>query len=339
MGITRLPLTKVGGGATCAKFLLIKQHSMFSTVRILLLLSLLPRLTNSPGSKCDFDACTACQLNDASWLVDPTGNSDTQVALVKNAEAEEQENACCFEFAKWMPITSGLTDFMKGGFKSSDYRDSHSQRDTATIWNTLLMIFKIIFVAIGLLADILRLIFYKIPLSLFRCCCRVNPSNIPPSKCVVFNGYLYATAHFHGVDSVTYVEDGDDFVDIGTGFEIAPGDVNDVAVCNAHAWGSRFLAFADGIHNCGTKLMIENPIFGSSGTGNDPFTGVHFPIFARKTKVAGLSHACTQVRKSNGTSAPWCERDRDCVRTDLIMIFCCGSEPPKIFEFCLIVHT
>jgi hypothetical protein len=290
-----------------------------------------------------FCACTACQLNDASWLVDPTSNSDSAVALVKNAVPEEQENACCFEFAKWMPCTLDLfvRDLIQGGFMHGDYRDSKSRRDITNIWNIILMIFKIILAVIALLYDILRLIFYKIPLFLFRCCCGVSPSNIPQTKSVVFNGYLYATAHFHAVDGVSIVDDGNDFVAIDAGFEIAPGDDNDVAVCNAHAWGCRFLAFADGIHNCGTKTIIEVDVRTNLRTSNedDMFTGVHFPIFACKTKIAGLSHGHTQVKKSSGTSAPWCERDRDCAHTDLMMIFCYGGESPKIFELSLIVRT
>jgi hypothetical protein len=291
-----------------------------------------------------FCACTACQLNDASWLVDPTSNSDSAVALVKNAVPEEQENACCFEFAKWMPCTLGLfvkSDLIKGGFMHSDYRGSDSRNDFAKTFNAILLIFKVIFAVICLLYDILRLIFYKIPLFLFRCCCGVNPSSIPQTKSVVFKGYLYATAHFHAVDGVSIVEDGNDFVAIDAAFEIAPGDDNDVAVCNAHAWGCRFLAFADGIHDCGTKTTIEFDVRTNrrSPTDNDAFTGVHFSIFARKTKIAGLSHGRTQVKKSNGTSAQWCERDRDFARTKLIMIFCCASESPKIFELSLVVHT
>ena len=30
------------------------------------------------------------------------------------------------------------------------------------------------------------------------------------------------------------------------GFDVAPGDASDVAVCNQHTWGSHMLAFADG---------------------------------------------------------------------------------------------
>ena len=96
--------------------------------------------------------------------------------------------------------------------------------------------------------------------------CTVDPLNIPPSKRVVFNGYIYATAHFHDVDGASLVEDGTDLVSLGAGFEVAPGDDNDVAVCNAHAWGSRSLAFADNFTRADTSLLENNIAARSKGT-------------------------------------------------------------------------
>ena len=225
----------------------------------------------APGSLCHFDACSACQASPACWLVDPTSNSDNAVAVVKNAE--EQENLCCFELTKWMPCTLDLfvKDLIKGGWIRGTYRrsDHRGENSFVGLFNVMLIILKILFVAIALLFDILRSIFYQIPLSLFRCCCRVDPFNIPPTKSVVFNGYLYATAHFHDVDTANIVTDGNNFVAVDAGFEIAPGDANDVAVSNAHAWGTRFLSFSDSCHNSATKAVLENSI-----TGNEPFIGV-----------------------------------------------------------------
>jgi hypothetical protein len=195
---------------------------------------------------------------------------------MKYPGSEEQDNLCCLELTKWMPCTSDffIRDLFWSGFHVESRRQSHRRSDQIlSCWNLTLLVLKFLFVAIALLYDILQTIFYRIPVSLFRCCRRVNPFNIPPTKCVVYNGYMYATAHFHDVDGAGIVTDGDDFVSVGAGFEIAPGDADDVAVCNAHAWGTRFLAFADGCYNSATKICMENSIVGNSG-----FTGVfsHF---------------------------------------------------------------
>ena len=99
--------------------------------------------------------------------------------------------------------------------------------------------------------DILFVILYKIPSTLYRSCHKLDPANIPATKCVAFNGYIYATAHLHDVDGSVVVNDGRDLVSLAAffdaGFEIAPGDDNDVAVVNAHPWGcsDSLLAFAD----------------------------------------------------------------------------------------------
>ena len=73
------------------------------------------------------------------------------------------------------------------------------------------------------------------------------------------NGYIYAVAHAHDVGCRDIIYDGSTFVDIDAGFEVAPGDASDIAVANAHAWGSSFLVFSDGAH-AGTALAIaEDP--------------------------------------------------------------------------------
>jgi hypothetical protein len=58
---------------------------------------------------------------------------------------------------------------------------------------------------------------------------------------------MYASAHLHAVDGAAIIEDGDQLVDIGYGgFEIAPGDMDDIRVSNMHPWGSEWLVFSDG---------------------------------------------------------------------------------------------
>ena len=69
------------------------------------------------------------------------------------------------------------------------------------------------------------------------------------------NGYIYAVAHAHDVDCRDDIYDGNTFVDIDAGFEVAPGDASDIEVANAHPWGSSWLVFSDG-GAAGTALPI-----------------------------------------------------------------------------------
>ena len=68
-----------------------------------------------------------------------------------------------------------------------------------------------------------------------------------------YNGYIYATAHVRNADCRDYIRDGETFVDIEAEFEVAPGDVFDIEVVNAHPWASRYLVFSDGA-SAGTAL-------------------------------------------------------------------------------------
>ena len=78
------------------------------------------------------------------------------------------------------------------------------------------------------------------------------------------NGYTYTTAHFHNVDCREKVQDGRTLVDIGAGFEVAPGDANDVEVANAHPWGSDALVFSEGWYAATALAIAVNP--GIKGT-------------------------------------------------------------------------
>jgi hypothetical protein len=69
------------------------------------------------------------------------------------------------------------------------------------------------------------------------------------------NGFVYAVAHARDVDCCEQLEDGQTFVDIDAGFEVAPGDASDIEVANAHAWSSGWLVFSDGAV-AGTALWI-----------------------------------------------------------------------------------
>ena len=75
----------------------------------------------------------------------------------------------------------------------------------------------------------------------------VSPLTPAPSLLQRHKGFIYASAHVHDVDGQTVIRDGCTPVDIDAGFEVAPGDASDIEVANAHAWGSYFLIFSDGM--------------------------------------------------------------------------------------------
>jgi hypothetical protein len=52
--------------------------------------------------------------------------------------------------------------------------------------------------------------------------------------------------HSHKVDDDTHVEDGNKPVHVPSGWEIAPGDADDIRVCGAHPWQSYGLVFSNG---------------------------------------------------------------------------------------------
>ncbi len=66
---------------------------------------------------------------------------------------------------------------------------------------------------------------------------------MPPQ---LYNGYIYAVAHAHDVDCRDIIQDGKTSVDIDAGFEVAPGDANDIQVASAHPWGTLEVVFSDG---------------------------------------------------------------------------------------------
>jgi hypothetical protein len=65
-----------------------------------------------------------------------------------------------------------------------------------------------------------------------------------------YNGYIYVTAHVRDVLRDHPERDGCTYVVIQAGFEVAPGDANDIAVANAYPWGSERLVFSDGSEAC-----------------------------------------------------------------------------------------
>jgi hypothetical protein len=204
--------------------------------------------------------------NDASSVAKMKGF----FAVPKNLDAQEQESECCFFCSKWMPGTCDIADVWCS--KRSCWPivcRNKVNRDDPIGNNLCVALFFLIFFVL----DVVLLIVYKIPLSLYRCCTKVDPFNIPLKKRTIFNGYIYVTAHFHDVDGGMLIEDCDDSVSLDAGFEVAPGDDSDVAVSNAHAWGSRWLAFADS--PCRSNTSLQNGMH-----PGDPFKGVFCEICA-----------------------------------------------------------
>jgi hypothetical protein len=52
------------------------------------------------------------------------------------------------------------------------------------------------------------------------------------------------------------MREGNTFVDIDAGFEVAPGDASDIEVANSHPWGSSRLSFSDGAQ-AATALYLD----------------------------------------------------------------------------------
>ena len=75
------------------------------------------------------------------------------------------------------------------------------------------------------------------------------------------NGYIYAVAHVRSVECREYIldPDGETFVDVDAGFEVAPGDASDIEVANAHPWGSCHLVFSDGAFAATALRIAEYP--------------------------------------------------------------------------------
>ncbi len=73
------------------------------------------------------------------------------------------------------------------------------------------------------------------------------------------DGFVYASAHMHAVDSGENVSDGDQWADICMDFEVAPGDQNDLAVCNEHMWACEAMIFADGSYAYTALHIAKKP--------------------------------------------------------------------------------
>ena len=88
------------------------------------------------------------------------------------------------------------------------------------------------------------------------------------------------TLHVHKVDDRTIVKDGKKPVQVPAGWDIAPGDADDLRVCGAHPWQSQWLLCADA-YPCGTAMCNESNYIGMQ------------PPAAKCTEVLGqvLPHA------------------------------------------------
>jgi hypothetical protein len=71
------------------------------------------------------------------------------------------------------------------------------------------------------------------------------------------------TLHLHKVDDRTLVEDGNKPVHVPAGWDIAPGDADDMRVCGAHPWQIEWLVFADDTYKCGTAMCNYSALIGT----------------------------------------------------------------------------
>jgi hypothetical protein len=73
------------------------------------------------------------------------------------------------------------------------------------------------------------------------------------------------TLHCHKVDNRTLVENGNKPMLVPEGWKIAAGDADDIRVCAAHPWQSRWLVFANG------------DVYGSAMCNNSSYIGTRSP--------------------------------------------------------------
>jgi hypothetical protein len=70
------------------------------------------------------------------------------------------------------------------------------------------------------------------------------------------------TLHARKVDDRTLVGDDQKPVPVPAGWNIAPGDADDVRVCGTHPWQSDWLVFAD-TYICGTAMCDQSSYIGT----------------------------------------------------------------------------
>ncbi len=88
------------------------------------------------------------------------------------------------------------------------------------------------------------------------------------------------TLHVHKVDDRTLVQDGQKPVPVPDGWNIAPGDADDVRVCGAHPWQSNWLVLADA-YICGTAMCHIPSYIGTQPPAAE-FTKILGQIFASR---------------------------------------------------------
>jgi hypothetical protein len=104
------------------------------------------------------------------------------------------------------------------------------------------------------------------------------------------------TLHCHKVDNRTLAEDGDKPVHVPSGFEIAPGDADDIRVCASHPWQSCYLIFSNG-DVYGTPM---HPVSSSIGTIRSPLGKKKFLTHENREKSWQRRSYTGKTRKKRG---------------------------------------
>jgi hypothetical protein len=98
------------------------------------------------------------------------------------------------------------------------------------------------------------------------------------------------------VDFINIQYNGDKLVEVPAGFEVAPGDANDLSVCGAHPWQSNFLSFADG-GGCGTTQKYAPGDFIYFRKANRMFSVLRKFSRQKQTKAAEMAVLRNMERK------------------------------------------
>jgi hypothetical protein len=88
---------------------------------------------------------------------------------------------------------------------------------------------------------------------------------LPPSPAPLQRDgpFFYMSLHSHKVDDCTGVWGSDKPVRLPSGWEIAPGDADDIRVCGAHPWQSWYLVFSNG-DLYGTAMCSTSSLIGTT---------------------------------------------------------------------------
>jgi hypothetical protein len=117
------------------------------------------------------------------------------------------------------------------------------------------------------------------------------------------------TLHCHEVDNRTLAADGNEPVLLPEGWEIAPGDADDIRVCAAHPWQSHGLVCQGCPQYFGTSMCRDPSRIGACAQQSNENFKLCLTPENRETHFAKtlLSYACKRPKTNIGRKIPWAD--------------------------------